>query len=627
LINYVKYGVYYTIYLVRGLSGKVQDGKDLPFRELADTFERIEIISSRTQMTVLLVNLFKKTPPEIIDRVIYLLQGRLWPDWKGLPELGVGEKMLIKAIALATQSTDSEVERLYKSLGDLGKAAEKLKAMYEEKLKKTSVSILAFIPAKRELTVNQVYDTLTRVALATGEGSRDIKLKLLAGLLSDASPKEAKYIVRFVEGRLRLGIGDATIMDALAIVYGGGAHARPIIERAYNLRADLGHVAKVLATEGLEALKKIKPQVGIPIRPMLAERLNDPREMLKKVGGEAFIEYKYDGERAQIHKAGDKIWIYSRRLENITHQYPDVVEYARKYIRAREAIVEGEIVAYDPDTGELRPFQELMRRKRKHDIHIAIKEVPVKVFLFDLLYVDGEDYTMKPLPERRAKLLEVIEQTDVFQVAEYIKTRDPDELEKFFLKAIEEGAEGVMVKALHRNAIYQAGTRGWLWIKYKRDYKSEMIDTVDLVVVGAFYGRGRRGGKFGALLMAAYNPEKDVFETVCKVGSGFKDEDIDKLPEMLKPYIIERKHPRVVAKMEPDVWVTPALVAEIIGAELTLSPLHTCCLDAIKPGVGISIRFPRFIRWRPDKGPEDATTSQELLEMYKRQLKKITVQT
>lgn len=603
---------------------KASYDKDMPFKVLAETFERIEIISSRTQMTVLLVNLFKKTPPEIIDKVIYLLQGRLWPEWKGLPELGVGEKTLIKAIALATQSTESEVESLYKSLGDLGRAAEKLKLKYEERMKKQSMSILSFIPVKKELTVNQVYDVLSRVALAQGEGSRDIKLKLLAGLLSDASPKEAKYIVRFVEGRLRLGIGDATIMDALAIVYGGGAHTRPIIERAYNLRADLGHVAKILATQGVEALKGIKPQVGIPIRPMLAERLSDPNEMLRKVGGEAFVEYKYDGERAQIHKSGDKVWIYSRRLENITYQYPDVVEYARKYIKAKEAIVEGEIVAYDPDTGELRPFQELMRRKRKHDIHIAIKEIPVKVFLFDLLYADGEDYTVKPLPERRAKLEEIIEQTEVFQIAEYIKTRDPEELEKFFLKAIEDGAEGVMIKAIHRNAIYQAGTRGWLWIKYKRDYKSEMIDTVDLVVVGAFYGRGRRGGKFGALLMAAYNPEKDVFETVCKVGSGFKDEDIDKLPEMLKPYIIDKKHPRVVARMQPDVWVTPALVAEIIGAELTLSPLHTCCLDVIKPGVGISIRFPRFIRWRPDKGPEDATTSQELLEMYKRQLKKLS---
>ena len=597
---------------------------DMPFRELADTFERIELISSRTQMTVLLVNLFKKTPPEIIDRVVYLLQGKLWPDWKGLPELGIGEKMLIKAIALATQSKESEVETLYKSLGDLGRATERLKQKAEKVLAKT-VSILSFVSVKKELTVNQVYDTLARVALAQGEGSRDIKLRLLAGLISDASPKEAKYIVRFVEGRLRLGIGDATIMDALAIVYGGGAHTRPIIERAYNLRADLGNVAKILATQGIETLKNIKPQVGIPIRPMLAERLSDPSEILRKAGGKAFVEYKYDGERAQIHKSGDEIWIFSRRLENITKQYPDVVEYARKYIKAEEAIVEGEIVAYDPETGELRPFQELMHRKRKHDIHVAIKEYPVKVYLFDLLYADGEDYTLKPLPERRAKLKEVIEETDVLQLAEYIETDDPEELEKFFLKAIEEGGEGVMVKALHKNAIYQAGTRGWLWIKYKRDYKSEMIDTVDLVVVGAFYGRGRRGGKFGALLMASYNPEKDVFETVCKVGSGFKDEDLDKLPEMLKPYILERRHPRVVARLEPDVWVTPALVAEIIGAELTLSPLHTCCIDKIKPGVGISIRFPRFIRWRPDKGPEDATTSQELLEMYKRQLKKVTV--
>ncbi len=602
--------------------GTVQYKGDMPFIEIAETFERLEAITSRTQMTVLLVNLFKKTPSEIIDKVVYIIQGRLWPDWKGLPELGIGEKMLIKAIALATHSRESEVEALYKSLGDLGKAAEQLKKKAEKVSR--AVSILAFIPAKKQLTVNHVYETLARVAMAQGEGSRDIKLKLLAGLLTDAEPKEAKYIVRFAEGRLRVGIGDATVMDALAIVYGGGSHARPIIERAYNLRSDLGLIAKILATQGVEVLKQLKPQVGIPIRPMLAERLNDPKEMLQKVGGKAYVEYKYDGERAQIHKSGDKIWIFSRRLENITRQYPDVVEYAKQYIKADEAIVEGEIVVYNPDTGELRPFQELMHRKRKHDIHIAIREYPVKVFLFDLLYVDGEDYTQRPLPERRAKLKEIIEETDVFQIAEFIETDDPDELEKFFLKAIEDGAEGVMVKALHKNAVYQAGVRGWLWIKYKRDYKSEMTDTVDLVIVGAFYGRGRRGGKFGALLMAAYNPEKDVFETVCKVGSGFKDEDLDTLPEMLKPYIIEKRHPRVVARMEPDVWVTPALVAEIIGAELTLSPLHTCCLDKVKPGVGISIRFPRFIRWRDDKGPEDATTSKELLEMYMNQLKKIT---
>ena len=599
----------------------------MEFELLANTFEKLEAVSARTQMTLYLVDLFKKTPADLIDKVVYLMQGRLWPDWKGLPELGVGEKGIIKAIVLATHSKESEVEQLRRKYGDLGTVA----ALLKERLEKTPgkpIGILAFLPQqqvkKKKLTVQEVYDTLAKIALAQGEGSRDLKIKLLARLLTDASPKEAKYIVRFVEGRLRLGVGDATIMDALAIVYAGSQAYRPVIERAYNLRADLGMVAKILATEGIEALKKIKPEIGVPIRPMLAERLNNPVEILKQVGGKAIVEYKYDGERAQIHKRGDQIWIFSRRLENITRQYPDVQEYARKYIKAHEAIVEGEIVAVDPETGELRPFQELMRRKRKHDIHIAMKEVPVHVYLFDVLYVDGEDYTQKTLPERRKKLEEIIEQSDEFRIAEYIITDDPQELEEFFLKAIEEGAEGVMVKAIHGKAIYQAGARGWLWIKYKRDYKSEMIEPVDLVAVGAFYGRGRRGGKYGTLLMAAYDPKTDTFKTVCKVGSGFTDEDLDRMMEMFKPYVIPNKHPRVDSAMKPDVWFQPAIVAEIIGAELTLSPVHTCCYGWAKPGAGISIRFPRFIRWRPDKGPEDVTTTEELFEMYKRQLKKIT---
>jgi DNA ligase-1 len=536
-----------------------------------------------------------------------------------MPELGVSEKLLIKVISLACNVSESQVEQLVKNTGDLGKAAETLKGKAQVK-----VSLFTFTQGvSRELTVSSVYNTLVKIAQAQGEGSRDLKIRLAAGLLRDASPKEAKFIVRFIEGKLRAGIGDATIMDALAVVYGGGSAARPVIERAYNLRSDLGEVAKILAIEGLESLKRIKPEVGIPIRPMLAERHNDPKEILAKAGGIALIEYKYDGERAQIHKKGNKIVIYSRRLENITHQYPDVAEMALSNINADEVIVEGEIVAYDKDTGELLPFQELMHRKRKHDIHIVVKDYPVKVFLFDLLYLNGEDYTVKPIIERRTTLEKIVRETEDFMVAKYIKTSDPEELEKFFMQAISEGCEGVMVKAIHKDSIYQAGARGWLWIKFKRDYRSEMIDTVDLVVVGAFYGKGRRGGKFGTLLMAAYNHEKDMFETVCKVGSGFKDEDLDKLQDLLKPYIRSKKHPRVDAEMEADVWVDPILVAEIIGAELTLSPIHTCAKGVLKPDAGISIRFPRFIRWRPDKRPEDATTSQELVEMYQRQLKKV----
>lgn len=588
---------------------------------LTQTFSKLEKITSRTQIVLVLVDLFKKTPPDIIDKVIYLIQGRLWPEWKGLPELGVGEKFLIKAIAKATKARESDVEALYKKLGDLGRVAEALKGRGEGAI--MGLAKFMGVPEKEKLTVEKVYDILVKVALVTGEGSRDVKINLIAGLLADASPQEARYLVRLVEGRLRLGVGDAAIMDALAIAYAGSQAYRTIIERAYNIRADLGNIAKVLAESGIKALENIKPEVGIPIRPMLAERLNDPHEILAKVGGKALVEYKYDGERAQIHKKGSNVWIYSRRLENITHQYPDVVEMVLNNVKSDEVIIEGEIVAIDPETGEMRPFQELMHRKRKHDIHEAIKEYPVAVYLFDVLYRDGEDLTLKPLMERRKVLTEIVQETERFRVAQQAFIDNPEELEKFFLEAIENGAEGVMIKAVHDKAIYQAGARGWLWIKYKRDYKSEMIDTVDLVVVGAFAGRGRRAGKFGALLMAAYDPDTDTFKTVCKVGSGFTDEDLEKLNQLLQPYIIPHKHPRVDSLMKPDVWVVPALVAEIIGAELTLSPLHTCCKNLIKKGVGISIRFPRFIRWRDDKGPEDATTTKELLEMYEKQLRKI----
>lgn len=593
------------------------------FEVLAKALDSAERTTSRTQLTAILVDLFRKTEPDVVDKVVYLLQGRLWPEWSGLPELGVGIKLLIKAASKSLGIKESEIETLYNKLGDSGKVVEQLKAGKSS----PGVGGLARFVQKADtsrLTVVEVYDTLAKVAQATGEGSRDIKVNLIASLLSRATPLEARYVARLVEGRLRLGIGDATIMDAIAIAYTGSSLNRQLVEYAYNVRADLGNVAKVLATKGLEGLKAIAPTPGIPLRPMLAERLSNPQEILDKVGGEALVEYKYDGERAQIHKAGDRITIFSRRLENITHQYPDVVDMAKNFIKAGEAIVEGEIVCIDPDTGAMRPFQELMHRKRKHDIHEALKEYPVAVFLFDVLYVDGKNMLNEPLKTRREVLSKIITENDKFRLSEAVVVTSADDLEKFFLKAVEEGAEGVVVKALHSQSIYQAGARGWLWIKYKRDYKSEMIDTVDLVVVGAFKGRGKRGGKVGALLVAAYDPDTDTFQTVCKVGSGFTDADLEKMDEILAPYVIDHRHPRVVSEVEPDIWLTPALVAEILGAELTLSPQHTCCRDMVKKGAGISIRFPRFIRWRPDKGPEDATTTKELTEMYYRQLKKIS---
>jgi len=591
---------------------------DLEYSFLADTYEKIEATTSRTAMTDYLVVLFSKTPPEVIDKVVYLTQGKLYPDYIGI-ELGIAEKMAMRALATAIGVSIKVIEQEYKKLGDIGLVAEKMLTKYKP------VSITHFfegVEVARKLTVSVVYEKLEKIAKATGEGSQDLKISLLASILKDASPKEAKYILRTVTGRLRLGIADMTILDALAIAFTGSKSARDVIERAYNVHPDLGYIAKKLALEGIEGVKMIKIKVGIPIQPMLAERLNNPKEILGKLGGKCVVEYKYDGERIQAHKNGDEVVLFSRRLENITHHYPDVVDMVRKHVKAKEAIVEGECVAVNPDTGEMLPFQELMHRRRKYGVEEAMEMYPVHFFLFDLLYLNGVEYISKPYLERRKKLEEVVEETDYISLAEARIVDDPLELDKFFEQAISDGCEGIMCKSVSSDSIYQMGARGWLWIKYKRDYRYEMTDTVDLVVVGAFYGKGKRAGTYGALLMAAYNPEKDVFETVCKVGSGFTDEDLAKLPELLAQYKIDHRHPRVLSKLEADVWFVPAVVLEIIGAEITLSPLHTCAFGKIREEAGLAIRFPRFTgRYRFDKKAEQATTTKELIEMYKSQKK------
>ncbi|MBS7606753.1 MAG: ATP-dependent DNA ligase [Candidatus Bathyarchaeia archaeon] len=579
---------------------------------VTEVYERIEGTTKRLEMTDYLVEFFRRTPKEIIDKVVYLTQGKLYPDFMGI-EMGVAEKLAIKAVAKASGRRESEIEEDLARTGDLGETAQK----FLEKKKQ-----LSFF--KKPLTVERVYQTLDKIARVSGEGSIDLKVNLLAGLLADASPKDAKYIIRTVTGKLRLGIADMTVLDALAIAYGGGKGAREIIERAYNISSDLGKVAKAVAEGGIEAVKNFRISLGNPIRPMLAERLSSPAEILEKLGGKCIAEYKYDGERIQAHKSGDNVILFSRRLENITSQYPDAVELIRNHIKAREAIIEAECVAVNLDTGEMMPFQELMHRRRKYDIEKAASEYPVSLFAFDALYVDGRDLTLEPYPVRHEILEKIIEQNDRFQLAKYMIVDNTEDLERFFEEAVEAGCEGLVCKSLGGDAIYQAGARGWLWIKYKRDYKSEMTDTVDLVVVGAFHGRGKRAGTYGALLLAAYNHENDTFETICKCGSGFTDEDLQNLPKMLEPYRIGHRHPRVNSNLEANVWFLPKMVIEVIGAEITLSPIHTCARDLIRKGSGLAIRFPRFTgRYRTDKSAEDATRVDEIVEMYKRQLKKI----
>jgi DNA ligase-1 len=580
---------------------------------IANAYEKIEATTKRLEMTDMLVDLLKNTPKNVIAKVVYLTQGKIYPDFVGL-EIGVAEKLAIRALSRASGRKKGEIEDELRKSGDIGIAAQKILAKKQQS---------TFF--QKKLIVERVYETLDKMAKTTGSGAISSKMALLAGLLSDASPKEAKYIMRTVTGNLRLGIADMTVLDALAIAYGGGKESREHIERAYNISSDLGRVANVVVDKGLEGIKKFKVVVFEPIRPMLAERLASPEEILEKLGGRCVAEYKYDGERVQAHKKGKEVMLYSRRLENISSQYPDAVKLVRDRAKAEDAILEAECVAVDVETGELLPFQELMHRRRKYGVKEAMQQYPVSLFMFDALYVDGRDLTLDAFPVRRQMLEKAIRESDRVKAAKQRKTSSVKALEKFFDEAIEDGCEGLMCKSVAKDSVYQAGARGWLWIKYKRDYKSEMTDTVDLVVVGAFHGRGKRAGTYGALLLAAYNKKTDTFETVTKLGTGFTDEDLKKLPELLRKHGVPLKHSRVQSKLEADDWFEPKVVLEVLGAEITLSPIHVCALDSIRKGSGLAIRFPRFTgNYRTDKAAEDATTSREIMEMYRNQLKQIS---
>ncbi len=577
----------------------------MEYRRLAEFYEQIEKSTRRTDIINALVKLFKETPKELIDKVVYLSIGKIAPEYTGL-DYNFGEKLAIRALARILKIPSTEIEKKVKLLGDLGEAGKKL---YEE---------LGYQP-QGVLTVEEVYNGLKKIAEAVGVGSQERKIRIFMELLKKATPIEIKYLLRTITERLRLGIGDNTILEALAIAFTGSSLNREVIERAYNLTSDLGYVAKILAEKGLEGVKQVKIEVGRPVRPMLAERMGSPVLILRKLGGRCGAEYKFDGERVQAHRKGNQFWLFSRRLENITHQYPDLIEFLKEAI-PHDFIVELEAVVIDPASGELRPFQELMHRKVKYVTRYHLEKYPVAGFLFDIIYLDGEDLTLKPYPERRRILEEVVKRSDRIDLVPRKVVDNPEDLENFFYQAIEEGCEGLVCKSLAPNSIYQAGKRGFLWIKYKRDYKSVLADTLDLVVVGGFLGKGQRSGTFGSLLMACYDPESDTFKTVCKVGTGFTEDDFKKLEEILNPRKLEHKHPRVNSILEADMWFEPYLVLEITGAELTLSPVHTCGWGKVAQNRGLGLRFPRFTgRYRFDKRPEDATTEQEIIEMYRMQ--------
>ena len=577
------------------------------FADVVGVYERIEATTKRLEMTDLLVDLIRETPKEDLDKVVYLTQGRIHPDYEGI-ELGLAEKMVIRVLVRATGLEEARVERLWKEKGDLGLVAEEAIAARRQKPLSTT-----------PLTIAKVYANLDAIAREAGEGSQDRKIRLLSDLLGNATPKEAKYIVRMVVGKMRLGVADMTIVDALAAAFATKAD-RDRVERAYNVSSDLGEVARVLATKGLNGLDSIHLKLFRPIRAMLAERLETLGEIFERMGTAA-LEYKYDGLRVQAHVSSKRIELFSRHLENITGQFPEIVEGLRTAIQDRDTIVEGEAVPVDPNTGEFLPFQEVSRRRgRKTEVERMAKEFPVTLFAFDCLLRDDEDLTPWDYTERRKALESVLKPNEGIRLSTVRIADDVKVAEAFFDEALQAGCEGLMAKAL--DSTYEAGARGYQWIKFKKEYSAALSDTVDLVIVGAFAGRGKRAGAYGALLMAAYDDRADVFRTTCKLGTGFDDETLFALPERLKGVRKDRRPARVDSKLEPDVWFEPHAVLEVRGAEITVSPVHTCAWDAVRPGAGLAVRFPRFTgRWRDDKGPEDATTVKELLGMYRQQLK------
>lgn len=588
----------------------------MKYSTITNAYTKIESTSKRLEMTAYLVELLKKTPKELIRKVAYLTQGELYPEFKGI-ELGMAEKMVITAIAKATEIEKKEITTEWKRIGDLGSIVENL--LSNKKGRKIKLS------AGQPLTVEQVYNTLNLIAQTSGKGSVKRKVNLLTKLIVDATSKEAKYLIRTVTGRLRLGIGEMTFIDALADTYGSGKKDRNIVERAYNISSDIGLVSETLAKKGMEGVMKFQINLGNPIRPMLCERLTSSVDILTKLGRKGAAEYKYDGLRIQAHLSPVNIFLFSRRLENITNQFPDVCSALRESVNVREVIFEGECIAIDPSTGELRPFQVITKRRgRKYQIKKKVEEIPVVLVLFDVLYVDGQSLLEETYPNRRICLERVIEANEgVKETISKIVT-NPEQIDELMEEAIENGCEGLVIKSMGANSIYQAGSRGFLWIKYKREYKSELADTLDLVVVGAFAGRGRRAGTYGALLMAAYNQITDAFQTVCKLGTGFDDATLATLPSMFNEFLIDHIHPKVDSKIKADYWFVPEKVLEIIGSELTLSPSHTCGLNIIKKGRGLAVRFPRFSgRWRDDKSSNDATRVKEIVKMYKEQLKTI----
>ena len=582
----------------------------MKFSIISDAFQKMEATSKRLEKTDILVKLIQEIPDDVISKAIYLIQGKLRPNFEGV-ELGIAEKLVMRAMSKSSGIPLKKIEDDYNKGGDLGRTAENI---LHQKIQTTFAS--------ETITLEKVYETLFKISNLEGKGSQEMKMKYVSSMLNDATPQESKFILKILLGTLRLGIAENTVMDALAIAFTGKKENREIIENAYNVSSDLGKVAEIISTEGLEQIKKFQIKLFSPIRPMLADRTKSGEETVNKFQEKFAAEYKLDGERAQIHKQTDKIEIFSRSLEIITSYYPDIVEKISKLIISDDAILEAEVVAMNSNSGDFLPFQELMHRRRKYEIDEAVSKYPITVNFFDVLFSDGKNCMEMKYEERRKLLEKIIKQDDFARLIPMSVIESEEQVLEVLENSINSGCEGLMLK--HLDSTYRAGIRGSNWLKLKREYQNELGDSLDLVVVGAFFGKGRRTGKYGTLLLATYNDEDDIFPSICKVGTGFTDESLDQLYQILSPKVTLKKNPRIVSEMEADVWFEPELVIEIVASEITQSPIHKTALNMLKENTGLALRFPKFTgKIRTEKNSEDASTDEEVIALYKGQKKTV----
>jgi DNA ligase-1 len=573
------------------------------FAAVAASFEELEKTSGRTAMVRILATLFRELTREEIRPVVYLLQGQLGPSYDS-PQFGVSEKLTARALARAFDTTSEEIEQRYRSAGDFGIVAQ---------------AQLAGIRRRSTLTVAAVFDGLHDLATTTGAGSIDAKVRKLAAMVSRATALESRYLVRIPLGTLRLGVGEPTILDAISEARANDRSWRAPLERAYNLSSDLGLVAETAWTRGLRGLAAFRVQVGRPVQMQFAERAKSTEEIVRRMGVCA-SEPKYDGFRCQVHRAGRRVRVFSRNQEDTTGMFPELVAAAKSEVTADRAIFEGEALAYDEASDEFHPFQVTVQRKRKHDIGRMQVEYPLRLNVFDVLYVDGADLTGKPYRERRRQLERLIRRGKTLTPAPALVSGDPAEIDRFFSEQIASGLEGIVSKKL--DSPYEAGKRNFNWIKLKRAYRGMLNDTVDLAIVGYFAGRGQRARLgIGAVLGAVYDKTTDRFKTLAKVASGLSDAEWIALRQRLHKLQIPKSSPRVVSRITPAVWVEPTLVVEVFADELTRSPNHTAGQD--DSGFGYAMRFPRIVNprhepdgVRSDKDAGDATSEQEIVRLF-----------